>query len=66
MVFMNKKRWFSLVSEGIGNLIILVATLFAVISRNSISPGLAGLSITLAFTVTALYIYQNQLNQFKN
>jgi len=36
----------------IGCLIILFASLFVVIQRNSISPGTAGLSISYALTLT--------------
>ncbi|XP_065898603.1 multidrug resistance-associated protein 1-like isoform X2 [Dysidea avara] len=49
-------RWLAIRLELIGNLIILFATLFAVIERNSsgdgIDPGLAGLSISYALQVT--------------
>ena len=48
-------RWLAIRLELIGNLIILFATLFAVIERNSsgggIDPGLAGLSISYALQV---------------
>ena len=36
--------------ESCANLIILFTALFSVLSRNSIDPGLVGLSLTYAFT----------------
>ena len=58
LVFANSVpffRWLAIRLEFIGNLIILFATLFAVIERNSsgdgIDPGLAGLSISYALQV---------------
>ena len=50
-------RWLAIRLEFLGNLIILFASLFAVLQRNyagvfgSISPGLAGLSISYALQV---------------
>lgn len=44
-------RWLALRLEFLGNLIILFAGLFAVISRDSIESGLVGLSITYALQV---------------
>ncbi|XP_065203949.1 multidrug resistance-associated protein 1-like [Planococcus citri] len=47
-------RWLSVRSETISNLIILFAAWFAVLERDSISPGLVGLSVgyTLQITLT--------------
>jgi ATP-binding cassette subfamily C (CFTR/MRP) protein 1 len=45
-------RWLAIRLELLGNLIILFASLFAVISRESIEPGLVGLSLTYALDVT--------------
>uniref|UniRef100_A0A1X7VVN1 ABC-type glutathione-S-conjugate transporter n=1 Tax=Amphimedon queenslandica TaxID=400682 RepID=A0A1X7VVN1_AMPQE len=51
-------RWLAIRLEFLGNLIILFASLFAVLQRNysgvfgSISPGIAGLSISYALQVT--------------
>ena len=45
-------RWLSVRLESVGNLIIFMSTLFAVLNRNTLSPGLIGLSITYALSVT--------------
>ena len=45
-------RWLSLRMEFVGGCVIFFASLFAVISRNSIATGLVGLSITYALQVT--------------
>ncbi|XP_036267183.1 multidrug resistance-associated protein 1 isoform X2 [Pipistrellus kuhlii] len=45
-------RWLAVRLECVGNCIVLFATLFAVISRNSLSPGLVGLSISYSLQVT--------------
>ena len=44
-------RWLALRLEFVGNCIILFAALFAVIGKESLSPGMVGLSITYALTV---------------
>ena len=45
-------RWLGLWLENVGNLIVLFAGLFAVIEKDSISPGLAGLSVSYALQVS--------------
>lgn len=44
-------RWLGVRLELIGNFIVVFASLFAVVDREIIDPGLAGLSITYALTV---------------
>ena len=53
-VFVSKFfcRWLGLWSENVGNLIVLFAGLFAVMEKDSITPGLAGLSISYALEVS--------------
>jgi ATP-binding cassette, subfamily C (CFTR/MRP), member 1 len=45
-------QWLAVRLELVGNLIILFASLFAVISRGTIQPGLVGLSLSYALNVT--------------
>jgi len=45
-------RWLGIRLENLGNFVILAAGLMAVIERKSLSPGLAGLSISYSLMVT--------------
>jgi len=45
-------RWLSVRLESLGNFIIFFAALFAVLQRETLSPGLVGLSISYALEVT--------------
>lgn len=45
-------RWLAVRLEMVGNLIILFAALFAVLSKKTLSPGLVGLSVSYALQVT--------------
>ncbi|XP_026315306.1 multidrug resistance-associated protein 1 isoform X2 [Hyposmocoma kahamanoa] len=45
-------RWLAVRLEMIGNFIIFFAALFAVLSREDISPGLVGLSVSYALQIT--------------
>lgn len=64
------ERWLTIRLEMVGNLVILGAAIFAVISRSSIDSGLAGLSLTYAISVTIMLSWavrciaelENQMN----
>jgi ABC-type multidrug transport system fused ATPase/permease subunit len=45
-------RWLSIRLQMLGNLIVLFAALFAVLGRNSLEPGLVGLSLSYATQIT--------------
>lgn len=50
------ERWLVLRLDFVANLIAGLASLFAVFSRNSLSPGLVGLSISLSITVSLSFL----------
>lgn len=45
-------RWLAIRLEFLGFIVVLTASLIAVLSRGSISPGIAGLSVTYSLTIT--------------
>ncbi|XP_063232793.1 LOW QUALITY PROTEIN: multidrug resistance-associated protein 1-like [Bacillus rossius redtenbacheri] len=49
---MIANRWLAIRLETLGNLIIFAASLFAVLGRESVDPGLVGLSISYSLQVT--------------
>ena len=49
-------RWLGLRLELVGNLITALAALFAVFSRETLSPGIVGLSISLSLSVSVLFM----------
>lgn len=57
-------RWLAIRLEFVGNCILFFASLFAVIARDSLSPGIVGLSITYALNVCNIvcfskYVWNN-------
>ena len=62
LIFLSLCRWLAVRLEFLGNLVILSASLFAVLQRNysslfgSISPGIAGLSISYAIQVSFIFM----------
>lgn len=46
------RRWLAVRLETVGNLVIFFSALFAVLGRESLSPGLVGLSVTYALQIT--------------
>ena len=61
-----KKRWLAVRLEFIGTLISFFAALFAVLSRDTISAGVAGLSISFSLNVCSdkFFIYQIIIENF--
>ncbi|KAG8247924.1 Canalicular multispecific organic anion transporter 1 [Homalodisca vitripennis] len=47
-------RWLGVRLETIGNILILFAALFAVLKRDSLDPGIVGLSISYALQITSM------------
>ncbi|KAK6170726.1 hypothetical protein SNE40_019043 [Patella caerulea] len=48
----TSNRWLAIRLEFLGNLIVFFASLFAVLGRDNLSPGIVGLSISYALNVT--------------
>lgn len=55
-------RWIGLRLEFLGSLIVLAASIFAIIAKQSISSGIAGLSISSATSVILYYLLVNLFN----
>lgn len=47
-------RWLAIRLEFLGFIVVLTASLIAVLSRDTISPGIAGLTVTYSLTVTTV------------
>ena len=61
------QRWLSIRLEILGHLITLFACLFAIIARDSITAGLAGLSITYSLSVSgSLTWFVRQTSEFES
>lgn len=58
-------RWLGVRLEFIGSLITLFASLFAVIGRNSLTGGAAGLSISYSLNVTNVLLFYYKIFFFK-
>jgi ABC-type multidrug transport system fused ATPase/permease subunit len=58
-------RWLGVRLEFIGSLITLFASLFAVIGRNSLTGGAAGLSISYSLNVTNVLLFYYKFFFFK-
>ncbi|XP_026732665.1 multidrug resistance-associated protein 1-like isoform X2 [Trichoplusia ni] len=54
-------RWLGIRLEIVGSLVIFFAALFAVIGRESISPGLAGLSVSYTLEITQMLSWLVQM-----
>ena len=60
-------RWISVRLEMLGNLIILFAALFSILGRDSLDPGIVGLSLSYAMQITQnLNMFIRQSSQIEN
>ena len=60
-------RWLSIRLEMLGNLIVLFAALLAVLGRDTLEPGLVGLSLSYAMQITgSLNMLIRQSSQIEN
>lgn len=60
-------RWLSIRLEMLGNLIILFAALFAILGRDTLDPGIVGLSLSYAMQITqSLNLLIRQTSQIEN
>ncbi|XP_027481055.2 canalicular multispecific organic anion transporter 2 isoform X7 [Zalophus californianus] len=50
--YIASNRWLGVQVDFVGNCVVFFAALFAVIGRNSLSPGLVGLSVSYALQIT--------------
>ena len=48
----NAVRWLTVRLEFLGYFIVFLSALFAIVFRDTLSPGLVGVSITSALTIT--------------
>lgn len=54
-------RWLSVRLEMLGNLIILSASLLCVLGRDSLDPGIVGLSLSYAMQVGTVSLYEHHV-----
>ena len=60
-------RWLSIRLEMLGNLIILFASLFAILGRDTLDPGIVGLSLSYSMQITQnLNLLIRQTSQIEN
>ena len=57
-------RWLAVRLEAVGNIIVFAAALFSVLGRDSLSPGLVGLSVSYALQVKSPWALYNNWRTF--